>query len=141
MKKAIIAIAMVLAAGMAFTSTNALAWGYGHGPGHGMRGGQMMRGNYQQGYNAAVYDSAEYQQFLEETRDLRASLRADHAEFQALMAGTNPDPEKVRSLTESISKKEIELSEKAKNNNVPFGRMGRRGGGGYNCPVGYGHRW
>jgi Spy/CpxP family protein refolding chaperone len=138
MKKTIIAIAMVLAAGMAFTTTNALA--RVNGPGHGMHGrqmmggGQMMGGYYQQGNNTA------YQQFLDQTRDLRTSLRADRAELQAIMAGTNPDPAKVRTLVESIAKKEIKLSDQAKANNVSFGRMGPRGGG-YNCPAGYGRSW
>lgn len=143
MRKAIIAIAMVLAAGMAFTSSNAFARGYGHGPGHGMRGGQMMAGYCQQGSNVAVYNSAQYQKFFEQTQELRASLRADHGELQALMAGTNPDPDKVRTLIETISKKETQLSDQARANNISFGRMGSRGtrGGGYNCPLGYGHGW
>lgn len=143
MKKMIIALALVLAAGFAFTSNNALAWGHGHGHGGGYmmagngggmgygQGGYMMNGN-----NAAAYNSPEYKKFLDDTRDLRTSLRGDYAEMRALMAGTNPDPKRVRALSESISKKEMELSDKAASSNLPFRPMGH-GGSGFNCP-GYG---
>lgn len=146
MKKMIIALAVVLAGGFAFTSNSAFAWGHGQGQGRGMANGYMMNGGgygmgnhggMMKGYNAAVYNSPEYKKFLEETSDIRISLRGDRAEMRALMAGTNPDAKRVRVLAENISKKETELSNKAAGSNLPY--MPMFGRGGVNCP-GYGRR-
>lgn len=144
MKKMFIALALVLATGFAFNSNSAFAWGHGQGHGQGMHNGYMMngngRGNMMNGYNGgnpAMYNSPEYKKFLNETRDLRISLRGDRAEMRAIMSGTNPDPKRVRTLAEDISRKEAQLADKAESSNLPYMPMGR--GAGFNCP-GYGPR-
>lgn len=136
MKKIIIALALVLAAGFSLSATNAFAWGcggYGHGGGHGY--GHGMRG-----YSGAAYNNADYQAFMKETADLRSTIAADRAELNALMANGNPDPERVRSLTRSISDKENTLADMARTNNV--GYTGRGYGNGWNCGInGHNHRF
>tara|TARA_B100000614_G_C14392301_1_gene430209 strand:+ start:136 stop:546 length:411 start_codon:yes stop_codon:yes gene_type:complete len=125
MKKLITAIAAILIVG--FFAVSAYAWGCGNGYGGGMRG---------RGYNnQAGYDNQAYQTFLTETQALRTSISADRAEFNALMAGTNPDPQKARALSERISKSENELRAKAQEHNVA-GNGGRWGyGRGWNCRI------
>ncbi len=125
MKKVITAIAATLIVG--FFAASAYAWGCGNGYGGGMRGNGH--------YNQAGYNNEAYQTFINETQTLRSSISADRAEFNALMAGTNPDPQKARTLSEKISKSENELRAKAQEYNVAGGR-GRWGSGqGWNCGI------
>lgn len=152
MKKNIIALALVMAVGLAFVATDAMAWGYGNCG--------VWNGN---GYNAQSFDTNNkaYQDFLNSTAKLRAEIDADRAELAAIMASPNPDAKKVRSLTEQINEGITTLNEKAAAQNLPTngmmgpGMMGRgmgrgmmgRGMGhgmmgyngydngyGYNCP-------
>lgn len=58
---------------------------------------------------------ANQQDFNEKTAPLRTTLAADQAEFNALMAGTNPDPQRIRALAENISKAQDELRSVAGN--------------------------
>lgn len=49
------------------------------------------------------------QSFFDNTAALRASLAADQAELHALMMSNDPDPKRVRALSETISKSQDEL--------------------------------
>jgi len=116
MKKNIIALALVMAVGLAFVATDAMAWGYGNCGGWG--------GNR---YNAQSYDTNNkvYQDFLKSTADLRAEIDADRAELAAIMASSQPDAQKVRSLTEQINKNITKLNDAAAAQNLPTYGMGR----------------
>lgn len=115
MKKVIITMAAVLMAG--FLSASAHAWGCG--------------GMYGNGYHGSCYNGRYNQAFYNETKALRSSIAADRAEIDALMAGTNPDPDRVRALSEQISRSEEELRSKARQYNVA-GNMGPGMMHGYN---------
>lgn len=103
MKKSMIIIS-VLALGALFVAPTAFA-----------RNGGM-------GYNGQcpVYsdNAGDRQAFYDNTADLRAELAADRAERAALMAGTNPDPKRVRALAEKISKQQNQLRKHAEKYNV-----------------------
>ncbi|WP_338669712.1 zinc resistance protein [Pseudodesulfovibrio methanolicus] len=139
MKKTFLTLALVAA--VALVSANAMAWGM-----HGQRGNGYGNG-YGMQYNNQV-DSKAYQDFLNSTADLRASISADRAEVAALMAGQNPDAKQVRALTEHINKNITALNEKAAALGLPGqgfmgrgmmngrGMMGFNGyGRGFNCPA------
>jgi Spy/CpxP family protein refolding chaperone len=117
MKKVITAIAATLIVG--FFAASAYAWGCGNGYGGGMRGA----GHH---YNQSGNNSGDYQTFMTETQALRTSISADRAELNALMAGTNPDPQKARTLSEKISKSENKLRAKAQEYKIAGGRQGCR---------------
>ena len=120
MKKTITAVTTIFIVG--FFAVSAYAWGCGYGSGTGMRGhGKQM--NNQPAVNQEDVDA-----FLKETQALRASIAADRAELNALMAGTNPDPQKARALSENISKTRNELRAKAQQHNIS-GPMGGPGNG------------
>lgn len=104
MKKIIMALAIVATIG--FASTSALAWGM-----HGWNGNGNGCG-YGAGYSSQVDDKT-YQEFLDSTAELRSAIRADRAELAAVMAGQNPDPKRVRALTENIDKNAAAIGEKA----------------------------
>jgi len=145
MKKTLITLLLVAASTFALMSTNALAWnnwgsgGYGMRGGHGMMGGgyhmmgrgcATMNGDYaMMNYQGDGNDTA-YQTFQKDTADIRASLAADIAELNTVMAGTNPDAGRARSLSESISAKQNQLAEAARKNNI------QAGGNGWYC-----NRW
>jgi len=107
--------------------------------GHGMMGGgyhmmgrgcATMNGDYaMMNYQGDGNDTA-YQTFQKDTADIRASLAADIAELNTVMAGTNPDAGRARSLSESISAKQNQLAEAARKNNI------QAGGNGWYC-----NRW
>ncbi|MEZ7196065.1 zinc resistance protein [Pseudodesulfovibrio karagichevae] len=143
MKKTFLTLALVAA--VALVSANAMAWGMhgwnGNGYGYGMQANNQV-------------DSKAYQDFLNSTADLRASISADRAEVAALMAGQNPDAKQVRALTERINKNITALNEKAAAAGLPgqgymgrgymgrgmmrggHGMMGFNGNGpGFNCPA------
>jgi len=142
--------ALAVVAVVALFSTSAMAWGM-----HGWNGNGNGNGcGYGAGYSTQV-DSKAYQEFLDSTADLRASINADRAELAAVMAGQNPDAKRARALAENIDKTAAAIDAKAEalglNNGAFMGRgMGRgmgpgmmRGGmmgygygnGGYNCPA------
>jgi len=125
MKKAITAVAATLIVG--FFAASAYAWGCGYGYGSRMHGNGY--------YNQSGYNNEKYQTFINDTQDLRASISADRAELNALMAGTNPAPQKARALSEKISHSENELRSKAQEYNVAGG-MGNWGHGQrWNCGI------
>lgn len=146
MKKTLLTLLLVAASAFALmSSTSALAWnnwspgGYGMRGGYGMMGGGYgMRGRGCAGINGSYgmmnyqgdTDNTSCQAFRQDTADTRASLAADMAEFNALMAGSNPDPARARSLSESISAKQNQLAEAARKNNI------QAGGNGWYC-----NRW
>lgn len=120
MKTTITAITTIFIVGI--FAVSAYAWGCGYGPGAGNRG-------YGNGLNnQAAVNQEELDAFFKDTQALRASLFADRAELNALMAGTNPDPKKARALSENISKTQNELRAKAQQHNIS-GPMGGRGCG------------
>jgi len=125
MKKIITAIAATLIVG--FFAASAYAWGCGNGYGGGMRGNRH--------YNQSGNNSGDYQTFMTETQALRSSIAADRAELNALMAGTNPDPQKARILSETISKSENKLRAKAQEYKVTGGRGHRGAGQGWSCGI------
>jgi Spy/CpxP family protein refolding chaperone len=125
MKKVITAIAATLIVG--FFAASAYAWGCGNRYGGGMHG----NGHYNQSGN----NSGDYQTFMTETQALRSSISADRAELNALMAGTNPDSQKARTLSEKISKSENELRAKAQEYNVAGGRGHWGSGQGWTCGI------
>jgi len=125
MKKTITAVTAIFIVG--FFAVSAYAWGCGYGSGTGMRGyGKQF--NNQPAVNQEDLDA-----FFKDTQALRASIAADRAELNALMAGTNPDPQKARTLSENISKTQNELRAKAQQYNIsgPMGGQGYGPGGGY----------
>lgn len=147
MKKIITTLALIATLGIAFTASNAMAWGHGYGrggngmmTGYGMGNGSGMGPGMMQGYGSNGYgngmgpgmmngntpvDNEAYQKFLDETADLRTGLAGDRAELRAVMAGTNPDPARVRTLTETIIEKQTKLNATARENNIApmgFGR-------------------
>lgn len=130
MNKGITTVIGVAIIGLVLSAVSAFAVGYGPGGGGcGMRG--MMGG----GYNANVSD-ADYQKFLDETSALRKSIAVDRAELDALMAGKEPDPKRVRDLTATIVDNQEKVAEIARKANISgpgtggFGCDGPRGFGG-----------
>ncbi len=123
MKKSILTISTILT--MSFLAASAFALGYGG-----------MHGN---GYNnGAAYNNGAYQSFYNDTQALRSSIAADRAELNALMAGSNPDSQRARQLSEQISKSENDLRNKSQEYNASgMGMMGygqgyHRGMSGFN---------
>lgn len=121
MKKFIMALTVVSV--VALVSANAMAWGM-----HGWQGN-----GYGPGYANTQVDQKAYQDFLDSTADLRASIRADRAEMAAIMAGQNPDAKRVRTLTENINKNVDAIQAKAAALGLP-----QNGGMGYGG-MGYGY--
>lgn len=132
MNKGITTVIGVAIIGLVLSAVSAFAVGYGPGGGYGMRG--MMGG----GYSANVSD-ADYQKFLDETSALRKSIAVDRAELDALMAGKEPDPKRVRDLTATIVDNQEKVAEIARKANISGPGTGGFGGGcrGGNGP-GYG---
>lgn len=125
MKKTITAVTAIFIVG--FFAVSAYAWGCGYGSGTGMRGyGKQFN-------NQSAVNQEDLDAFFKDTQALRASIAADQAELSALMAGTNPDPQKARALSENISKTQNELRAKAQQHNIsgPMGGQGYGPGGGY----------
>ena len=66
-----------------------------------------------------------YQQFIEDTADIRKEIAMDSAELRAMLAGENPDTYKARELSARIADNKQKLAELASANG-----FGRGGGGG-----------
>ena len=141
MKKSILAVVMVVAVGLGFSAVSAFAGNCG-GPCGSGRGGSAVADN-----------DADYQKFMEQTVDIRKAIAGDRAELNAIMAGANPDPKRVRELTEIMLTNQEKMVEMAKAANIdaPIGRGfgpgncdgGGRGFGAGNCAgsgPGYGCR-
>ena len=58
---------------------------------------------FARGWNSNPVDDPAFSKFLEETADVRKEIAVDRAELNALMAGENPDPQRVRDLTANIT--------------------------------------
>lgn len=129
MKKRLLLLSLVVVLG--FAATQVFAWN-----------GKAMRGGFNQACPlAGSYGDygPEQQKFFEETQKLRTSLMADRAELNAILAGSDPDPKRVRELTENIAQTQIQLAKKARANNA-FNRQGfgPRGHGRHMMHGGYG---
>lgn len=114
MKTKILAAVAATAVIVGFSAMNASAWGWGNG-GHRMMGSGMI--------SEAGVTAEERQIFLDETNEIRRKIAADRAELTALMAGQNPDSERVRELTQSIATHQIAMQEKARAYGGGKGRM------------------
>lgn len=99
MKKIIAAVAAT-AVIVGFSAMNASAWGWGNG-GHHMMGPGMM--------NGGAYNTNISQQTRAEINKIQVKLSADQAELTALMSSANPDPQRIRTLSEQISTGQIAL--------------------------------
>lgn len=129
MRKLIIVIALVASAGLLASAALACYWdGYYGGP----MGGSMMGGYY-----PGVAQGGSYQTFLDETQDLRQELAAKQGEYSALMAQSNPDPQKAGQISREIAGMHGQLQAKARARG-----LGAQGGPGpYSAPMrpnGYG---
>lgn len=118
MKKTLILASLTMALGL-FASQ---AFAYGPGLGGGGYGCPY--------WNGTEEDAAKYQEYLDQTKDLRAALDADITAYRELMAQDEPDPAKAGELAGSITKNKIALQNKAQEMGLET-----RGRGG--CP-GYG---
>ncbi len=106
MKKIKMALTLVLAAGMAFVTVNSFA----------------------RGWNSDPVDDPAFAKFLEQTVDIRKAIAIDRAELNALMAGENPDPQRVRDLTATIADNQEKLSEIARASDLGVPAPGKYGG-------------
>jgi zinc resistance-associated protein len=105
MRKVTIVLVMVVALSLVASQALACMWdGYDGGP----MGGPMMGG-----YNSGVAPSGVYQIFLDETQDLRQELAAKQGEYNALMAKSNPDPQKAGQISREIAGMHGQLQAKA----------------------------
>ena len=82
--------------------------------------------NVQARWNNDPANDPVYQQFLEDTADIRKEIAMDNAELKALLAGDNPDTYKARELSAQIADNKQKLAELASANG--FGRGGGCGG-------------
>ena len=60
------------------------------------------------------------QTFFDQTATLRATLAADRAELNALIAAKSQDTKRIRTLSENISKSQDDLRLQAQKSNVPL---------------------
>ena len=139
MRNATITLTLALALVLGLSTVNAFAWNC-WGNGYGSGNGYMMNGS--RAYNNPQYDS-----FMAETQTLRTRIATERGELNALMASPNPDSQRVRQLTESISLGENQLAGMARSQNLSFGPMTSYGyGNGWNCGIvnhnhGFGSCW
>ncbi len=108
MKKIITALTLVLAVGISYAAFDVAA----------------------RGWNSDPANDPAFSKFLEETADIRKEIAMDRAELNALMAGDNPDPVRVRDLTGSITDNQEKLSEMARAADIGAPGTGRGGCGG-----------
>ena len=101
MKKIMAAVAAT-AIIVGFSALNASAWGWGNG-GYMMGPGMMYGG---------AYNTNVSQQTRDEINKIQVKLSADQAELSALMSSSNPDTQRIRTLSEQISAGEIALQSK-----------------------------
>lgn len=106
MKKFGIVVTLVVAACMSLVAVNGFA----------------------RGWSADPADDPAFSKFLEESADIRKEIAVDRAELNAIMAGENPDPVRVRELSTSIADNQQKLAEIAKANDI--GAPGAGVGGG-----------
>jgi zinc resistance-associated protein len=134
MQKTIIIIATVASILLISSQAFACPWdGYWGGP----MGGPMG------GFYSSTYSGGAYQGFFDRTAKTRQDLAGKRAEYDALMANSNPDPERAAALNREITALNQQLSAQARSYSLPipsgnygngYGRMGRGYGmGGYGC--------
>jgi zinc resistance-associated protein len=121
MKKAGIALAVLVSLGLiasqAQTARGGSYWGCGMwGP--------------SPGYSADVAQDPAYQQFLDETAQLRTDLAGKQAAYRALMAQADPDEKKAGSMAREIQELREQLRAKAQTSGLgppgPYTRHHRR---------------
>ena len=95
--------------------------------------------NVQARWNNDPANDPVYQQFIEDTADIRKEIAMDSAELDALLAGDNPDTYKARELSARIADNQQKLAEMASANGFGPGNRGcggpraGRGGCGGGC--------
>ena len=104
MKKSIIIIMGMVLAGMLCASVS-MAWQQAHM-------GHMNNPNMQQ-------RSGNYQQFMQDSANVRQQIANDRAKLQTLRAKENPDRNKIEQLQNRIQENISKLQEMANSNNVP----------------------
>jgi zinc resistance-associated protein len=117
-------------ASVAFISSQAMAcyWdGYWGGP-----MGVPMGGFY-----GNTFAGGAYQGFLDNTAQLRQDLAAKQAEYNVLMAKSNPDPKRAAELSRQITSLHDQLRAQARSYNMPV----PRGNYGHGPMRGYGCCW
>lgn len=119
MKKTMLILAAISLIALIGTQAFACYWdGYWGGP-----TGGAMAGNY----------DGNYQEFYDKTAQLRHNLAAKKGEYNALMATSNPDPERTAELGREIAALHDQLRAQARAYNLPArnnaGHHGRMGGG------------
>jgi len=128
--KKIIATVAATAIIVGFSTMNASAWNHGNG-GYHMMGPEMMNGG---AYNANLS-----QQTRDEINKIQVKLSADQAELTALMSSANPDTQRIRTLSEQVSTRQIALQSKYGATGYGYGHnmmgpgMMNGGYGGYGC--------
>lgn len=126
MKKALLVTAVVVGIGfIGFQAANA------HMGGRGMMGGGPNCGNCPQGQGTTTQLTEAEQKALEkfhaDTKELRKQVVVKHAELRALQNQTNPDPEKIATLTGELYDLKTTLADKAKAAGITTGA---------DCPMG-----
>jgi len=119
MKKSILIIAAAAAITLTGTQVFACYW-------DGYWGGSM-------GGPMAMVNGGNYQGFYEKTAKIRQDLAAKQGEYSALMAATNPDPQRAADLNREMTVLHDQLSAQAKSFNLPA-----PGAGNYGHMNGYG---
>lgn len=105
MRKLIIAVAVVGIVGLA--ASQAFAWGpWGQG------GWCPMGGHYGASTGGA------YQNFLNDTAQLRQELAAKQGEYNALMAQANPDPKQTAQVSQEIARLQEQIQTRAQSAGV-----------------------
>jgi Spy/CpxP family protein refolding chaperone len=101
MKNKVIATVAVMAIIVGFSAMNVSAWGWGNN--YTMVPGMM---------NGGMHNSNISQELRDEVRAIQKEIITDQTELSALVAGGNPDPKRVRELSESIADKQLVLDDK-----------------------------
>ncbi len=115
-------------ASVAFISSQAMAC-YWQGHWGGPMGAPMS------GFNTNSFTEGNYQGFFDNTAQLRQDLAAKQAEYNVLMAKSNPDPKRAAELSKQITSLHDQLRAQARSSNLPVPR-GNYGHGpmrGYSC--------
>ena len=80
------------------------------------------------GWNSNPANDPAFTKFLEDTAEIRKVIAIDRAELNAIMAGENPDPARVRELSSIIAENQETLSEIARANDIGAPGVGAGGG-------------
>ncbi|KJR96378.1 MAG: hypothetical protein VR65_27980 [Desulfobulbaceae bacterium BRH_c16a] len=108
---------LIIAAAAAITLTSTLSFAcYWDGYWGGPMGGPV-----------AMDNSGNSQGFYEKTAKIRQDLAAKQGEYSALMATTNPDPQRAGDLSREMTVLHDQLSAEAKSFNLPTRGAGHSG--------------